>query len=49
MIKDILIYLAVGMMIGVVVAMFCVSGPDVASIMSTDYTKALKQVGWLVK
>ena len=48
MIRDLLIYLAIGAMIVVLVFLIMVDTQDFAW-MSSDYTRALKSVGWLVK
>lgn len=49
MIRDILLYLALGLALGATVALFMVSGEDVQSIQSMDYTRAMKVVGWLIR
>ena len=48
MIRDLLIYLSVGMMIAILMFLIMVDSQDF-QWMSNDYSKALKSVGWLVK
>ena len=48
MIRDLLIYLSIGMMIAILMFLIMVDSSDF-QWMSNDYTRALKSVGWLVK